>query len=197
MQHVKGHIRNGKPVRPYTRRGPAAGGATLGAIVLVAAFLHLGQSKATDSPQSSTTDVTVQRIIDGDTITARVGRSTQRVRLIGIAAPEPAHDGHPAQCGADFAAERLRYFLGQPHLTLIPDPKIGNKDRYGRLLRYITVTNPAPGKRGPLDVGARLLQDGAVKAYSPSSTTQPSKYPYYVNLQEIAQSHNIGLWKCK
>ncbi|NHA02118.1 hypothetical protein G5V59_27445 [Nocardioides sp. W3-2-3] len=52
--------------------------------------------------QVRTTSAVVVRVVDGDTlIVSRPGANTgreERVRILGINAPETAHDGRPAEC---------------------------------------------------------------------------------------------------
>ena len=47
----------------------------------------------------------VLRVTDGDTITVLTGRGEERVRLIGIDAPEVDHDGRDDECWAEEAAD--------------------------------------------------------------------------------------------
>ena len=83
----------------------------------------------------------VTRVVDGDTVELGNGET---VRLVGIDAPETG------ECGHDRAADRLaRLVLGQPVRLGRPDE---DRDRYGRLLRYVDV--------GRQDAGLRLLKKG-------------------------------------
>src|ERR671910_385297 len=77
----------------------------------------------------------VVRVIDGDTIEARVKTKKRDVRVIGIDTPE-VFGGE--ECGGAEASESMRDLLpGQTRVTLIRDRSQDNRDRFGRLLRYV------------------------------------------------------------
>ena len=67
--------------------------------------LLLGAAGCTDAAPTGT--ARVERVIDGDTIVVRIGRGTERVRLIGIDAPEVAKRGEPGECFGDEATRIL------------------------------------------------------------------------------------------
>lgn len=68
-------------------------------------------------------------IVDGDTLDVSSG---ERVRLIGIDTPEIG------QCGYAEATATLRDLVGGRAVTLVPGAR-DDRDRYGRLLRYVEV----------------------------------------------------------
>ena len=72
------------------------------------------------------TTYNVVRVIDGDTIAIDTGES---IRLIGINAPEAGEECY------DEAKGFLQFFLSDKEITLKTD--IEDKDKYGRLLRYV------------------------------------------------------------
>jgi len=74
--------------------------------------------------------VTVERVIDGDSIVLEGG---DRVRILGIQTPEKKEEGF--QEGKDYAE---KYLMGKK-IKLIRDETINNTDWYGRLLRYIEI----------------------------------------------------------
>jgi hypothetical protein len=76
----------------------------------------------------------VAGVTDGDTLSVEVDGTLERVRLIGIDAPEHG------ECLADVASERLTELLSGGKVRLETDTT--DRDRYGRLLRY---------QHGPLD----------------------------------------------
>ena len=90
-------------------------------------------------------------VIDGDTLEIDGPQGQrQRVRIIGIDTPEAARDGQPAQCWADEATRALHEWIEHAdEVRLIPDPQVGERDRYGRLLRQVLVDG--------VDVGEQLL----------------------------------------
>ncbi|WP_132188423.1 MULTISPECIES: thermonuclease family protein [Kribbella] len=84
--------------------------------------------------------------MDGDTIKVSSG---QTVRLIGIDTPERG------QCGYEKAREHLQVLLAGDPVLLIAVPNRDDKDRYGRLLRYVIVPSLADE-----DAGLNQIQSG-------------------------------------
>jgi len=87
----------------------------------------------------------VTRIIDGDTLELGTGDD---VRIVGIDTPEVG------ECGHDKAAANLAHLTLGKQVTLTVSDE--DRDRYGRLLRYVDV--------GHLDAGMRLIQNGLAVA---------------------------------
>lgn len=72
---------------------------------------------------------TLIRAVDGDTIEVLVNGQTATVRYVGIDTPERGEPGYQA------AQRANRRLMGDGDLFLVPDRS--DKDRYGRLLRFI------------------------------------------------------------
>jgi len=72
---------------------------------------------------------TLVRVVDGDTIKVTIGGQAMTVRYVGMDTPERGEPGYKAATAAN------RELLGSGHLWLAPDHT--DKDRYGRLLRFI------------------------------------------------------------
>lgn len=131
--------------------------------------------------------VRVTHISDGDTFTA-VDDAGQRirVRLLGIDAPETAHDGHPAACGGDAASASLEDLLLGHDVDLVNDPRADTTDRYGRRLAYVDVDG--------VDAALHQLQRGYAEAWYPRSEPQPARYPSYRQAQNTARDAHDGAW---
>lgn len=93
--------------------------------------------------------VTVDRIVDGDTLDVTVGGATQRIRVFGLAAPE-----RDEPCGTE-ATEQLRLLAGA-QVRLLADERL--QDQYDRELRYLFT----PEGRS---LDAALIADGAARAW--------------------------------
>lgn len=94
-------------------------------------------------------------VVDGDTLDLRGADGTiVRVRVIGIDAPERGACGH-----GDAALALADVVVGVP-VTLTAGAA-DDRDRYGRLLRYVDV--PGPGGV-PVDAGLALLHLGLARA---------------------------------
>jgi endonuclease YncB( thermonuclease family) len=83
----------------------------------------------------------VVRVVDGDTVELGNG---EVVRLVGIDAPETG------ECGHDRATEKLVRLIEGRRATLGESDE--DRDRYGRLLRYVD--------RGPVDAGLAMIESG-------------------------------------
>lgn len=133
------------------------------------------------------TSLRVVWVSDGDTFVAVSADGVDvRVRLLGVDAPEVAHQQKPAQCGAERARDELGQLLGNHLVELRTDPRVQSVDRYGRLLRYATVD----GK----DVGLALIEAGMVAAWYPSGRVPPSGAADYLAAQLKARSGRVGSW---
>jgi len=75
-------------------------------------------------------------VVDGDTIKAIVFGKVETIRLIGIDTPESVHPSEPVACFGPNASQAARVLRGRL-VMLEADPSQGDRDRYGRLLRYV------------------------------------------------------------
>jgi micrococcal nuclease len=143
-----------------------------------------GGSSTTASPQPG--DAVVVRVVDGDTIRARVGGAAdERVRLIGIDTPESVKPNTPVQCFGREASARTKALLppGTP-VRLVRD--VEARDRYGRLLAY--VYRRADG----LFVNLALVEDGYAVPYTfPPNVAHADEF---VAAARAAREAGRGLW---
>jgi len=103
----------------------------LSRVIVLVALLAAGWATFGDRVAGGERDARVVRVIDGDTLVARVDGEARRVRLIGIDTPERG------ECGYDAAGDRLRALVGERRVELEADPTQDREDRYGRLLAYV------------------------------------------------------------
>lgn len=126
---------------------------------------------------------TVVRVIDGDTVKATISGQTYSVRLIGINAPERAYSTTPAECFSQQAKTYLTSLLQGRTVILRKDILNSNKDRYGRLLRYVELNGE--------DINAKMVRNGYAYAYTRFSF---SRNNLYVGSQNRAREEQIGIW---
>jgi endonuclease YncB( thermonuclease family) len=119
--------------------------------------------------------VSIVAVVDGDTIEVDRGRGTESVRLIGINAPERD------ECHGDSARSGLADQLEGTAVTLEAPPG-PDRDRFGRLLRYVA----ADGR----DVNAQLLADGHAFLLQ----TDHPRQAEYLSTAEEAAAAGRGLW---
>lgn len=119
-------------------------------------------SGAPDGGPSGTTErADVLRVVDGDTIVVRIDGRQERVRYIGLDAPELANveGGTLAECGAHDAVAANEHLVSGAMLVLERDAS--DRDRFGRLLRHAWIQG-----REWRHVGVALVERGAVEARS-------------------------------
>lgn len=84
-------------------------------------------------------EATVVRIIDGDTIVANIDEHQEKIRLIGIDAPESVNPNKSLNSEQGIlASQYLKTILSEGQLIyLTVDDNQERTDKYGRLLRYV------------------------------------------------------------
>jgi len=136
-------------------------------------------------PEISATTAIVDYVIDGDTISIydisgvppaiELG-NRERVRLIGIDTPERGTTGYIE------ARNKLSGLTLNKSVILVKD--VSERDRYGRLLRYLYVGN--------LFVNLEMVKQGYASAY-----TYPPDVKYsasFLAAEREARSKKVGLW---
>lgn len=83
-------------------------------------------------------------MVDGDTVHLRDGRS---VRLIGINAPELAHNGRTTEPFAEAAKQRLQALVSASDGRLALQPGRQPRDHYGRTLAHLFDASGANPRR--------------------------------------------------
>ncbi len=132
----------------------------------------------------------VSEYVDGDTIVVDMNGTNETLRFIGVDTPE-THDPRKAvQCFGKTAAAFTKSTISKQgsRVRLEADPLNTNRDRYGRLLRYIYLPD------GTL-VNAEIIKQGYGFAYTGFPFTKSDEF---INYQTQARQANRGLWSsCK
>lgn len=126
----------------------------------------------------------VVRTIDGDTIVVKIGRKSEKVRLIGVNTPEIHHPTKGVEYFGPEAALYTKKLLEGKTVRLKYD--VQKRDRYRRLLAYVYLPDGT-------FVNAKLVAEG----YAQVMTVPPNvKYAErFIQLQREAREKNIGLWQ--
>lgn len=122
---------------------------------------------------------TITNVIDGDTVKIETGET---VRYIGIDTPEIVHPSKPVQCYAKEASEKNKELVEGKVVELEKD--VSEKDKYGRLLRYIWL--------GDNLVNEQLVRDGY--AYASSYPPDIKYQDKFTEAQRLAREESKGLW---
>jgi len=153
------------------------------------------KQKATQSANSNsatsvkTSDIqpgyySVDRFIDGDTISVNMNGRSEKIRMIGVDTPETHKPNTPVQCYGPAASAYTKNIIGNQKVRLQADPMSSNRDKYNRLLRYVYLPDGT-------NLNAQLI-----------STGNGFYYPYFPfekaeefsKLQENAKNTGKGLW---
>jgi endonuclease YncB( thermonuclease family) len=126
----------------------------------------------------------IDHFIDGDTIAVDMNGSVETIRMIGVDTPETHKPNTPVQCYGPQAAEFTKNLIGKNSVRLQADPLDTNRDRYGRLLRYVYLPD------GRL-IESELIRNGYGFAYT--------LFPFEMKADFAAQMQTAstgkkGLW---
>jgi micrococcal nuclease len=164
-------------------------------VALVFAVAALACVRAGESADSSRRPGVVRAVLDGDTIDVETRGRTQRVRLIGVDAPE-AHDSPKLDRLVAQGHDRARILaLGRRATAFTRERLLGRAvaleldvethDRYGRLLAYVWLPD------GSL-FNATLLADGFARLLTiPPNVRHADEF---VRLERAARTARTGLW---
>jgi micrococcal nuclease len=126
--------------------------SSIGSAVLFAAIALLVLRPWEEDPNSgpSSSAALVTRVVDGDTIEARIDGEAEDIRLIGIDTPETVKPDTPVQCFGPRASHFSKRLLEGRRVRLVFG--VERRDVYGRLLAYVYLgrrfVNPILVRRG-------------------------------------------------
>ena len=150
------------------------------ALVLLAALFFISPdqpSSAQKSPEHASRVITVH---DGDTVSVVIGQKTEKVRLLGIDAPEMGQRPWGAK-----AKRHLEELLSRSGWMVSLEFDIRKRDKYGRLLAYLR------GKDNRL-INLEMVEDGYAVLF-----TLPPNVKYADELrtgQRLAREKGLGIW---
>lgn len=139
---------------------------------------------STPTPTVAPSDlVQVVSVTDGDTINVLIGTERKALRYIGIDTPETVAPGQPVGCFGQEASNENKRLVEGKMVRLEKD--VSETDRFGRLLRYVYLTDGAM-------VNELMVSNG----FAQSSTFPPDvKYQErFSAAQRAAQEQGKGLW---
>ena len=133
----------------------------------------------------ATPNAVVTRVVDGDTIRARISGRQERVRFIGIDTPESVKPNTPVQCFALEASARTKTLLPPgTRVRLVRD--VEARDRYHRLLAYVYRASDG------MFVNLVLAREGFARPYTfPPNVAHEAEF---VAAAAQARADGRGLW---
>lgn len=127
----------------------------------------------------------VAKVVDGDTIAVDISEKIETVRLIGIDAPEVVGKSKTVECLGKLASNKAKEILTGKSVKLEADQSQGERDKYGRLLRYIFLENGT-------DFNKMMVKEGFAKEYTYKI---PYKYQSpFKKAEKEAKEKKMGLW---
>jgi micrococcal nuclease len=184
--------------------------AVVALVLLAGCVTSLAPSDTADATDStpptltageSSLQVTVARVVDGDTIDIRYANGTEdTVRLLGIDTPEvfgttsPGEfegipdDAAGAACldaEAEDASAHLKDRLTGATVTLVFDDASDRRDRYDRLLAYVLHEGE--------NINYHLVADGYARVYD----TAFAQADRFYTAERTAQDAHNGVWRCR
>ncbi len=147
-------------------------------------FSGLNIAPAGATPPSDTTGV-VMHIYDGDTVSVLIDKIIERVRLLGIDAPELRDAQGVAQCYSKKAKEELKNLILNKNVRLTTDTQAKNRDAYGRLLRYVYLKK----EKAEILVNEELIRGGYARVYRRSPL---SKLAEFKKIEQTVQKKPLG-----
>jgi micrococcal nuclease len=142
----------------------------------------------TSQVPSGSQPVTLIEVTDGDTIRVDIDGREEPVRLILIDAPETRDPNNPPECFGQEATTYLTWLLSLGG-DLYLETDVSDRDRFGRLLRYVW-----------LDFGdgeVYLVNEAMVRAGYAAFSTFPPDVKYVEEMREagqFAREYGYGLW---
>ena len=156
-------------------------------------------TEPTATAEGPSWNVTVTRVIDGDTVEIRyTNATTETVRLLGVDTPETPpntvspgeFEGIPdSEAGQDHlvswgenATEFAERKLAGKEVRLVVDPESDRRGGYGRLLGYLYVDGE--------NFNSLLLSGGYARLYESEFRLRDS----FATTEATAQQERVGLW---
>lgn len=127
----------------------------------------------------------VVSITDGDTIKVDINGAVETIRFIGMDTPETKDPRKPVQCFGREATSKMQSYVQSKRVRLEVDSSQGDRDKYGRLLRYVFT-------EAGLNVAYEMIRQGYAHEY-----TYRTPYKYQVQFKKAeksAKSSGAGLW---
>lgn len=127
----------------------------------------------------------IVKVVDGDTVAVEIGGKKETIRLIGTNTPETVDPRKPVECFGIEASNKAKEILTGKSVRLEADSVVGERDKYGRLLRYIFLEDGT-------NFNKMMISEGYAYEYTYNS---PYKYQdEFKQAEKEAMEAKRGLW---
>lgn len=127
----------------------------------------------------------VIKVVDGDTIAVDIDGVSETIRLIGINTPETKDPRKPVECFGIEASKKAEELLAGQMVELEKDETQDERDKYGRLLRYVK-------RKDGLFYDLEIIKQGYGYEYT---YNVPYKYQKeFKEAENYARTNKLGLW---
>jgi micrococcal nuclease len=169
----------------------------LGSILLLAivAFLVLRPWEENPEAGPAVAMAVITRVVDGDTVEARIGDEVEDVRLIGVDTPETVKPGTPVQCYGERASHFSKRALSGRRVRLVFG--VERRDVYGRLLAYVYLAQRTLNVPQHVESHLRLFNAVLLRRGLARTLTIPPNdrfAPRFGRIQLAAARSGRGLW---
>jgi micrococcal nuclease len=168
------------------KRGASRWRGQLGSIVLLLTATLLivrpWEERTPDGEGPPAVTAYVVRVVDGDTIEARIGDRVEDVRYIGVDTPETVKPNTPVQCFGPRASAFNHRLVEHRPVRLVFGAE--RRDIYGRLLAYVHL--------GTRFVNADLVRRGLARTLTIPPNDRHA--PLFMHLELRAARAGRGLW---
>jgi micrococcal nuclease len=157
-----------------------------GRILLSCALLALAVTPAgsQETPRPRNLPGAVVKIVSGDTIHVFVNGDVERVRYIGVAAPDPG-DGRP-ESGEPQGFQAMQFNRGLANAKNVRlELDVQERDSEGRLLAYVWI--------GDVMVNAEIVGHGFGQVVTGGPNVRHQDL--LLRRQEAARAAKVGIWK--
>lgn len=140
-------------------------------------------------------EAVVTRVVDGDTVEARIDGEVEDVRLIGVDTPETVKPGEPVQCFGPQASHFTKQELEGERVRLVFGAE--RRDVYGRLLVYVYLPHPTLKSSQQPQSRLRLFNADLIRRGLARTLTIPPNDRFAARLRRIelaAARAGRGLW---
>ena len=138
-----------------------------------------------DSTTNNQNKIFITSVIDGDTAIAVIDGREEKLRFVGIDTPETEFSPAGLECFGNEATEYAKQLLENKTVTQSADSTQDDRDRYERLLVYVTLENGE-------GFGEVMIREGYAREFTYDNTYEHQST--YMQAESDEKQFYRGLW---